>query len=77
MKPGRTQSAYPNGADRLHAFVLSANWSVEEAFALFELLGQMREQLFGQYGDYLMEFINEQDRLARAEAVSKRGKPPR
>jgi hypothetical protein len=63
------QQAYPIGHDRLHSFVLSANWSVEEAFALLELLGQMREQLLSQYGDHLIEFINEQQCAAYAIAA--------
>jgi len=71
MKPDITPPAYPIGADRLHSFVLSTTWSVEEAFALFELLGQMREQLFGQYGEQLMAFIREQERAASIAATNR------
>lgn len=77
MRRDAAQSAHLIGADRLASFVLSENWPPAEAFALFELLGQMREQLFVQYGDQLMESIREREKAAATVALGNRSDSPR
>ena len=49
----------PLGRDHVISFELSAHWSAEQALDLIEMLSQMKERIFAQYGDELRDLINE------------------
>jgi len=50
----------PSGLSRGLDFLIDADWSPQQAFAVFELLSDLRARIWMRYGVELHELIREQ-----------------
>ncbi|KVZ41248.1 hypothetical protein [Burkholderia ubonensis] len=50
----------PSGLSRGLDFLIDADWSPQQAFAVFELLSDMRARIWMRYGTELHELIRQQ-----------------
>jgi hypothetical protein len=50
----------PSGLSRGLDFLIDAEWSPQQAFAVFELLGDLRARIWMRYGVELHELIRQQ-----------------
>lgn len=55
----------PSGLQRGLPFIVSADWSAEEALAVFELLNDLREAIWSHYQIPIQTLLKKQRRPAR------------
>lgn len=74
MKPNPQPSGLTRGLD----FLIAADWTPEQALAVFELLEDLRSRIWDRYGLFIQQRLRE-DRLtphAPETADRRTGEPP-
>jgi len=54
----------PSGLTKGLDFVISADWTPQQAFAVVEVLDDLRDRICAQYGPALFELMREQNLFA-------------